>query len=162
MKYCPNCGKEIAEGVAYCNHCGAAVNGEKASNPQINVTINNQSAPMPAPVIPNRSIVLAIVLSLITCGIYSIYWFIVMTDEANALSNENGTSGALAFLFSLLTCGIYEIYWNYKMGQKMYKAGQLRGINISDNSVVYLLLGLFGLSIISYALIQNDLNKFSA
>ena len=159
MKYCPNCGNQIEEGIAYCNHCGAALNGQ---TPSINVTVNNQTYTNPAPAIPNRNIVLAIILSIVTCGIYGIYWFIVMTDESNVVSGEtNGTSGILSFVFTLLTCGIYGLYWYYKMGQKMTKAGQLRGINIADNSIIYLLLGLFGFGIVCYALIQNDLNKIA-
>ena len=39
--------------------------------------------------------------------------------------------------------------------------GQKAGKDISDNSVIYLLLGLFGLGIVNYCLIQNDLNKFA-
>ena len=33
--------------------------------------------------------------------------------------------------------------------------------SISDNSVLYLVLSLFGLQIVNYALMQSDLNKFS-
>lgn len=85
-----------------------------------------------------------------------------MTDDANTVNNESGTSGALAFVLSLVTCGIYSIYWYFKMGQRLHEAGQKRGIQIADNSLIYLLLGLFGFGIVSYALIQNDLNKFAA
>lgn len=56
-----------------------------------------------------RNIVVCILLSLVTCGIYGIYWMIVLNDETNALSGRQGTSGGLVFLFSLITCGIYEI-----------------------------------------------------
>ena len=47
------------------------------------------------------------------------------------------------------------------MGKKMYEAGKIRGKDISDNSVLYLVLSLFGLAIVNYCLIQNDLNKFA-
>lgn len=48
------------------------------------------------------------------------------------------------------------------MGKKLAEAGQRYGVAISDNSILYLVLGIFGLGIVSYALIQNDLNKFAA
>ena len=63
-----------------------------------------------------RNIVVCILLSLVTCGIYGIYWMIVLNDETNALSGRQGTSGGLVFLFSLITCGIYALYWMYQMG----------------------------------------------
>ena len=66
-----------------------------------------------------RSIPLCVIYSIITCGIYSIYWFICLTEESRVVSDRYQTSGGLAFLFSLITCGIYGIYWGYKMGEAM-------------------------------------------
>ncbi len=43
--------------------------------------------------IQRRSIAMCIVLSLVTCGIYGIYWFICLTNDCNAVSNDpDGTS----------------------------------------------------------------------
>lgn len=146
--FCSNCGSELPEGASFCNNCGSNVDGSQ----------NNGG---PAPLLTKREIAVSIILSIITCGIYSIYWFIVMTDEANKVSGDRGTSGGVAFLLTLVTCGIYGIYWNYKMGQKLYLAGRTYNKDIADNSVLYLILSIFGFSIISYCLIQNDLNKFA-
>ena len=44
----------------------------------------------------------------------------------------------------------------------MQKAGQRYGKPIENNSVLYLVLSLFGLGIVNYCLIQSDLNKLSA
>ena len=58
----------------------------------------------------NRNIALCIVFSIITCGIYGIYWFIKITDETNSLVSENQTaSGGLAFLYSLLFLFLREL-----------------------------------------------------
>jgi hypothetical protein len=113
--------------------------------------------------IEKRNVAVAIILSLVTCGIYGIIWFIKLTDDSNTACGEpNQTSGGMAFLFTLLTCGIYSFYWAYKMGEKMQKAGQRYGKPIENNSVLYLVLSLFGLGIVNYCLIQSDLNKLSA
>ena len=85
-----------------------------------------------------RSLPVSILLTIITCGIYGIYWFIVLTDEVNQHSGEDDTSGGIAFLLTLVTCGIYGIYWAYRMG---------------------MILELFGLGIIVYALAQNEINN---
>lgn len=106
-----------------------------------------------------RNIAVAVILTLITCGIYGIYWFIVLTDEAKEAAGDTElSSGGLAFVFTLLTCGIYGIYWAYRMGQIMHKAGEKNKLSIADNSVLYLVLQLLGFGIIDYCLIQNDLN----
>lgn len=112
--------------------------------------------------ITKRDIAVCIILSIVTCGIYGIVWFIQLTDDVrNASEDTEFTSGGVAFLLSLVTCGIYEIYWAYKMGEMMKKAEEKNNLEVKDNAVVYLLLSIFGLSIIVYALIQSDLNKIA-
>ena len=134
------------DGAKFCDKCGASV--EKKVNLQ-------------SPLITKRDIVVAIILTFVTCGIYGIYWFIVMTDDVNSLSDEKMASGGTAFLYSILTCGIYALYWNYKIGQKMAEAGKKYNKSINDNSVLYLVLSIFGLGLVNYCLIQSDLNRFA-
>lgn len=109
-----------------------------------------------------RSVGIAILLSIITCGIYGIYWLIMLNDETNYVSGhqQDGTSGGVVFLLTLVTCGIYGYYWCYKQGEKLNEAKMQRGIMVdSSASVLYLILSIFGLSIVSYALMQSELNK---
>ncbi len=110
-----------------------------------------------------RSIGICILLTIITCGIYGIYWFIVLTDDANAASGQpNATSGGVAFLLTLVTCGIYGYYWAYKMGEKINQAKAQRGLPADSSlSIIYLLLQIFGLGIIGWALMQDNLNKLA-
>ena len=103
-----------------------------------------------------RNIALCIIFSLITCGIYGIYWMIKINDEVNLLAGEpDATTGGMVFLFSLITCGIYGLYWQYKMGER---CDRIRGMNGSSN-VLYLILGIIGFSIISMCLMQDTVNK---
>jgi len=107
--------------------------------------------------IRHRSIVLAVIFTIITFGIYGIYWMIKINDEVNQLANEpEATSGGLVFLFSLITFGIYSYYWLYKMGER---CDMIQGRWNGNKSLLYLILGLVGFSIISYALIQDVINK---
>ena len=146
-KFCPNCGNEVAEEAVICVKCGISLKAEK------------ETAEKGAPElsgIQKRSIVKAIILSLVTCGIYSIYWFITLTNEMNKASGRTGdTNGGMAFVFSLLTCGIYEFYWAYKLGEKRDIVANEKG----SSNIVYLVLMLFGLGIVVYALAQDALNK---
>ena len=111
-----------------------------------------------------RNIALCIVLSIVTCGIYGIYWMIVLANETNVASGhaQDGTSGGIVFLLTLVTCGIYGIYWAYKQGEKINEAKAMRNMPTDSNAgVLYLILEFFGLGIIAYALMQNELNKMS-
>ena len=103
--------------------------------------------------IKERSIVLYIILSIITCGIFGLYWFVCITEDTNAAADVAGTSGGLA-------CGIYGFYWAYKCGEKLDIAKEKRGMPAGNGGILYLLLFIFG-GVIAYALIQSELNKFA-
>ena len=110
--------------------------------------------------VQQRNIALCVILSLVTCGIYGLYWFVCMTDDTNTVANEEGTSGVMALVLTLVTCGLYGLYWAYKCGDKLDKAKADRGMAASNGGVLYLILYIFG-GIIAYALIQNELNKLA-
>lgn len=106
-----------------------------------------------------RNIAVSIILTIVTCGIYGLYWFIVLTDEVRSRSeNYSMPSGGVCFLLGLITCGIYYIYWAYMIGKNISSAKEKKGLQSDDNAVLYLILQLFGFGIIVYALAQNDLN----
>lgn len=108
-----------------------------------------------------RDIALSVILTLVTCGIYGIYWFVVLTDDIAEASGDRSISGGVAILLTIVTCGIYGYYWAYKMGQNITLAKQNRGIESTgtDMAIVYLLLQIFGLGIVNYCLMQSELNK---
>ena len=143
---------EVQENQDVCLKCGVNLNNSNNNNNNYNNT---------SPVV-ERNIAVSIILSLVTCGIYGLYWFIMITDESNRVSNDKeAASGGMALLFTLITCGIYGFYWSYKMGKKMYEAGKIHNKDFSDNSVLYLILSILGLGIVNYCLIQSDLNKLA-
>ncbi len=109
--------------------------------------------------IQERNIAVCIILSLVTCGIYGLYWYVCLANDINTASGSQDTSGGMVLLLTLVTCGIYGLYWAYKCGEKIDLMNEKRGIPSSNGGILYLLLYFFG-GIIAYALIQNELNKF--
>lgn len=65
-----------------------------------------------------RSIATNILLTIFTCGIYGLIWFISLTDDAGEASGDSSPTGGMALLLTLVTCGIYQIYWHYMIGKK--------------------------------------------
>lgn len=105
--------------------------------------------------VEKRDIVKCIILSIVTCGIYGLFWFIKITDDTNTVAGTpDGTSGVTALVLTLVTCGIYGWFWAWKQGEKM---DQITGS--SNNGIIYILLQVFGLGIIAYAIMQDNLNK---
>ena len=112
--------------------------------------------------IKRKSLATCIILSFVTCGIYTIYWFYSMTKDVVSMnSREYTTEPTTAVLLNLVTCGIYGMYWNYKMGKALDEIKASRGIRPADQSIVYLILGVFGLGMVSWALIQNEINELA-
>ena len=109
--------------------------------------------------IQRREIAVAIILTIVTCGIYGLYWFVCLNDELNELTDKNDTSGIVALVLSLVTCGIYSIYWMYKAGEKVDTLKSQRGMTSQYTGILYIILSLLGFGIVSYALIQDELNK---
>lgn len=111
--------------------------------------------------IQEKNIVVCILLTIITCGIYGIFWFISMTDDMRYVSGDQTLSGGSAFLFSIITCGIYTYFWAYKMAKASNVAKANKGLPTDDNAILYIILQIFGLGIVNYCLIQNDLNTIA-
>lgn len=99
-----------------------------------------------------RSIGMCIVLTLITCGFYSLFWLVGLANDFAAKNNKPAEGGKV-ILLSFITFGIYFIIWNYKMGDSIEQAGG------KNEGTIYLVLAIFGLSLISLALMQAEENK---
>mgnify|MGYP002625582799 CR=1 FL=1 len=107
-------------------------------------------------VIQKRDILLWIILSVITCGICNLIWLYNITEDMNAIcGDEYNTSGGLVVLLALVGCYIYLIYWGYKMGQRI---DRWHNSPNSSHAILYLILNIFGLNIVTMALIQDELN----
>lgn len=112
--------------------------------------------------VQERNIVVNIILSVVTCGIYGLYWLCTLTSDVDTVSqNPNKRSGVLVILLTLLTCGIYMIYYWYQNGKLMEETNQQNGKNGSSNAILFLILSLLGFSIVNYIILQADLNKYA-
>jgi len=107
-----------------------------------------------------KSIATNIILSIITCGIYAFYWMYTLNEDMAVLvGRPPRMSGGMVILLSIVTCGIYEFIWMYNMGQDVDEIKNRLKIPSSNTSIVYLLLSIFGFSIVSLGLMQNEVNS---
>jgi hypothetical protein len=82
----------------------------------------------------DRSLFTYIVLGILTCGIYDIWFLHHLVKDVNELCAEDGkkSSGVLAYvLLSLVTCGFYSFFWWYRLGDMLERAAKRRGVNNS-------------------------------
>ena len=111
--------------------------------------------------IKKRNIVICILLSIITLFIYTIYWFITLTNDIEEISNreEYKTKGYIAFLLCLCTFSLYGIYWTQKMSRSLFKTRLNRGLYAKKIIVKNILLGAITLGIYPMCSLTYDLNK---
>lgn len=108
--------------------------------------------------VSERSIPLYIVLTIITCGLFSIYWFISMAGDIAKLREKAEPRGVFDYIISVVTCGIYFIFCCYRYAKYIVEIQEKRGLKVNDISTLSAIFGiLFG--IVSLALMQNELNK---
>lgn len=100
-----------------------------------------------------RSIGLMILLSLITFGIYPVYWQCSFQNQLKKVTGK-GFGGLGHFFMTLFTFGIYGLYWQYAAGKRLASAGAK-----SDNAILYLVLSLFGLGFINMFVMQSQANN---
>ncbi|WP_069986910.1 DUF4234 domain-containing protein [Massilioclostridium coli] len=163
MIYCKRCGAACDDSMQFCLNCG---------NPLPMVSTHQPPPPPQDPSMPynpytttnngphrcfkERNIVMCIILSIITCGIYPFYWLVVLNNDLNDLTGDrNAFSGGMVLLLTLVTCNIYFIYWSYRAGEKVDCIKR----QAPTFHIVFLILSLFGLGIVNFILIQDTINK---
>lgn len=97
--------------------------------------------------IKRRSLLTFILLSIITCGIYSIIFWYNYADDMNTVCNGDGKETKnyiLVILLSIITCGIYYYIWLYGVGNRMQENAPRYGLNFQENGTTILLWFLIG------------------
>ncbi len=162
--FCSKCGAQVEDGVKFCPNCGADLSQsteqtyERVEGETVNMN-ETQSTNMTGAA-NDRNIVLAIILTIIKCGIYGIYWMYVLNEDINKLSDHpEATSGGLVILFTIITCGIYGLYWYYKMGERVEEIRAKKGLPNGSSAVLFLILGILGLGIVNYCIMQSNINQ---
>lgn len=95
----------------------------------------------------DRSLLMYIVLSLFTCGIYGWYFIYALARDINVACDGDGstTGGLIKFiLLSTITCGIYGWIWYYGVGNRLAANAPRYGMIFQENGTTILLWMLFG------------------
>ena len=104
----------------------------------------------------NRNVALVVLFSILTCGIYSIYWLYVTAEDLNMEDPDDPLMNyILALLLGIITCGIFTIYWEYKFFKKV------DAVTGEDNTLINLLLSILLTPIVGMAISQNSLNRIA-
>lgn len=119
----------------------------------------------------DRSFLVYIGLSLVTCGIYGIIFMWNFIKDLNEVSSAKDPDGwkspnyIVLVLLTAVTCGFYILYWIYKVGNTIQRAGEDYDVRIDENGTTLLLWTLLGgwvcgLGVfVTYHLMFKNMNK---
>ena len=120
----------------------------------------------------DRSLLVYILLTLVTLGIYGWITIYELAQDVNEMCTDDGktTQGLLMYiLLTIVTCGIYGIIWWYSVSERVYQAAQRRGVRNVDCSggtfLLWFILGCFlctPLTFIAYYKLFDGCNKVGA
>ena len=109
------------------------------------------------------SIPLYLITTILTLGLFNLYWNYRQMQSCNDLLDRDEFSFAQWFLLCLVTCGLYHFYYQYRMGEainEIQRFYQLRVMN--DLPVLSVLAAVVGFGIVADCIHQHELNKIDA
>lgn len=98
--------------------------------------------------VKHRNILLVYIYSIITLGIYAIYWMILTKDDINSLGAKIPTGW-------LLIIPIANLYWIYR-----YCEGFSEYVKKDNNTLMWFIVSIL-VGIIMPAIVQSELNKIA-
>ena len=110
--------------------------------------------------ISKRRIGICILLSFLTMGLYLIYWEYLLVKNTRAIQKDE--SSCAGEMLCLVFVPFYPLYWWFTRGKIVKDKFAEHGYSATGNEIAYLILGIFGLEIISLAIMQNDFNSLSS
>ena len=146
-RFCHNCAAIMESASRFCSNCGAA-------NPLLatsNAGSGSAGGPIRTDHIKYRNMWVQVLLSIITLGIYTIYWFHVTLGE---LYKANGHEDRRRWLWTLLyiiPLAQFFAYWHQGYQYDQFVSGKYPGI------AIFILWIVFGPVV--WFLVQRDLNQ---
>ena len=104
-----------------------------------------------------RSVAAVIILTLITCGIYGVYWAYVVADGLRKESDKIRLSPAIYLVLMLFVSGAAMALLGYEANDSINDIKLRRGAKTDDNLVLWTVLSAF-LPIVTMGLVQNEIN----
>lgn len=107
--------------------------------------------------------ILAFVLNFVTCGIYTLYLWIVMTKNSNKMAEAKGIKKIVGFIpvifLTIITFGIFSIIWLYLFQKQQVAIAKAYGVQTAPTESPFLLFILMIVPIYSFYVLCDNYNR---
>ncbi len=111
--------------------------------------------------IKQRNPVLVLVLSIVTCGIYGLYW---VYQSLHELEQTTGKTDSMNSMVVLLLClflpSVGYLLYGMVLNDQLNALRAMHGQPEEDNKVLYMILGFF-IFVVLLFMGQSEINKFA-
>ena len=87
----------------------------------------------------HRDPVVVIILSIVTCGIYALFWLYTVMEDVNRTSGQQRIDSTMLLILSII-CAPVMWFALYKVDQEMMRLAGENGTTYNSNFVLWLLL----------------------
>ncbi len=113
----------------------------------------------PSDLYTEKNIILCVIQTVFTFGVYGLIWLYSIAKKIQLLNEES--KEVLGEFLLILFVPFYIFFWMNKAGLRLSEGARKQQIELPNNGTLYWVLTLFGLVVVTYAMIQNDLNKIA-
>lgn len=100
----------------------------------------------------NRGLLRYILLSIVTCGIYSIVFWYCLADDINTIATRRDGKKTMNYivmcLLSAVTCGIVPLVWFHRISGRIGDEARARGVNTEFGASTFWLWYILGSMIV--------------
>lgn len=104
-----------------------------------------------------RSIAAVIIFSIITCGIYMVYWTYVTCEAMQREGGKTSIPPILTTLAMLFVSPVGGALLGLDADDNINSIKTRRGLPVTDNKVLWVVLGVF-IPIVTMCLVQYEIN----
>ena len=108
--------------------------------------------------INKRNIAICILWTVLTGGIYGIYWMYLLVKNIRTVRGK--PSRCIGEVLCLIFVPFYHLYWWYTRGEAIKQAFCKHNQNSIGNGFLYLVFAILGLNIVSMAIMQENFNSY--
>lgn len=106
--------------------------------------------------VKNRSVATVIILSIVTCGIYGIYWYWCAIHELDAAGKKSNMEPIIQFILLFFYVG--GIIFAINASDNINSIREQKGLPPKDDKVLWLILFIL-FPIAGVALVQSAMNE---